>query len=67
MITAVVLNLWQRLRRWDQFGQLPEVLGSCCEEEFVVSAAWSSQPEPVEPQNALEMGEQHLDLLSKAP
>jgi hypothetical protein len=27
---------------WDQLGQLPEVLGGCCEEEFVTRTIWSS-------------------------
>ena len=67
MIATAVLYRWQRLLRWNQFGELPEVLGCGGEQKFVVSAEWPSQPEPVEPQDALEMGEQHLDLLSKAP
>jgi hypothetical protein len=32
-----------------------------------VSASRASQAQAVEPQNALEMGEQHLDLLAIAP
>jgi hypothetical protein len=31
-----------RARDWYQFGQLPEVLGSCCEEELVMGTIWSS-------------------------
>ena len=56
-------QVWYRY----QFRQFPKVLGGCCEEELVASTAWSSQPEPVEPQYSLEMGEQHLALRSKAP
>jgi hypothetical protein len=33
-------GLW--LRHWDQLGQLPKVLGGCCEEELVMGAVWSS-------------------------
>jgi len=29
-------------REWHQFGQLPKVLGSCCEEELVTGTIWSS-------------------------
>jgi hypothetical protein len=54
------------VRRRDQFRELPEVLGCGGEQKFVLSAARPSQPEPVEPQDALEMCEQHLNFLSKA-
>ena len=37
------------------------------EEELVVSAAWSSQAEAVEAEDAFEMREQHLDLLPLPP
>ena len=33
------------------------------QEELVSSAKWTSQPEPVKAQDALEICEQHLDLL----
>jgi hypothetical protein len=32
-----------RARDWYQFGQLPEVLGSCCEEELVMGTIWSKR------------------------
>ena len=67
MTAAAALYRWYWLRRRDQLCELPEVLGGGGEEELVASAAWSSQSEPVEPQDALEMGEQHLDLLAQAP
>jgi CO/xanthine dehydrogenase Mo-binding subunit len=42
-LTAVVAFLGRlRARDWYQFGQLPEVLGSCCEEELVMGTIWSS-------------------------
>ena len=34
---------------------------------LVLSTRRTSQPEPVEAQDALEMGEQHLDLLTFTP
>ena len=58
-------------RHWggerDQLGELSEVLGRCSEEELVLGPIWPSQPEPVEAQDALEMREQHLDLLTFRP
>jgi len=50
--------------RQNRFAILPRFLSACCEEELVSGAAWSSQSEPVQLQDALEMGKQHLDLLS---
>jgi hypothetical protein len=47
----------------DQLCQLSEVLGSGSQEELVPSARWTSQPEPVVAQNALQVREQHFDLL----
>ena len=29
------------LRHWDQLGEFPKVLGSCCEKELVMGAIWS--------------------------
>ena len=49
--------------QWDQLCQFSEVLGGGSQEELVSSAKWTSQPEPVKAQDALEMCEQHLDLL----
>ena len=54
-------------RRRNELRQFPEVLGGGGEEELVVGAAWSSQPEAVEAQDALQMGKQHLDLLPLPP
>jgi len=53
--------------QWDQLCQLPEVLDRCSQEELVSSTKWPPQPEPIEAQDALEMCEQHLDLLPFAP
>jgi hypothetical protein len=42
------------------------VLCDCCQRELKLRAAWSSQAQSVEPQNALEVREQHLNLLAIA-
>src|SRR5690606_6911840 len=47
-----------------QLSELSEVLGGCSEQELVAGAAWTAQSEPTEPEDALEVGEQHLDLLA---
>jgi hypothetical protein len=39
----------------DELCQLPQILGGRCKQEFVASAAWSSQPQSSEPQNPLKM------------
>ena len=54
-------------RNWDQLCELSEVLSRGSEEELVLSARGTSQPEAVEAQDALEMREQHLDLLTFTP
>ena len=58
-------------RHWggqrDQLCQLSEVLGGGSQQELVLSTKRTSQPEPVEAQDALEMCEQHLDLLPFTP
>ena len=50
--------------RRSELGELSEVLGGCSEQELVAGAAWTAQSEPTEPEDALEVGEQHLDLLA---
>jgi hypothetical protein len=50
-------------RRQDQLCQLSEVLGGGRQEELVPSTKGASQPEAIEAQDALQVREQHLDLL----
>jgi len=50
-------------RRQDQLCQLSEVLGGGRQEELVPSTEGASQPEAIEAQDALQVREQHLDLL----
>jgi hypothetical protein len=42
----------------------PEVLSDSSQRELELGAPWPPQAQPSEPENALEMGEQHLDALS---
>ena len=47
-----------------ELSQLSEVLSSGCKQELVAGAARSSQPKTTQPEDALEVGEQHLRLLA---
>jgi hypothetical protein len=50
----------------DQFAEASQILGDCRERELELCAAWTSQSQPTEPQNALQVREQHFDLLAIA-
>ena len=52
--------------RWkgDELRQLPQILGGGCQEELVFGSAWSAQAQLTEPEDALQVSEEHLDLLS---
>jgi hypothetical protein len=54
--------------RWssNQFCQTAKVLRDSGERELELGSARPSQPQTAKPQNALEMGKQHLDALSIA-
>ena len=47
----------------DQLGQLAKVLSGGCEGELVARAVWTLWSQAIELENALEVREQHLDLL----
>jgi hypothetical protein len=49
-----------------EFGQLSKVLHSGSKCKFVVRAGGTAQPQAVHFHDALQMGEQHLDLLPVA-
>ena len=51
----------------DEFAEASQVLGDGGKGELELGAAWTAQPEPTEAQNALQVCEQHLDLLAVAP
>ena len=51
---------WHR----DQLGHLAEVLSGGGEEELVSCAVWTSQAQAIHPEDALEVREQHFDLLA---
>jgi hypothetical protein len=53
--------------RRSELRQVAEVLGGGGEEQLVVGAARSSQSQAVEAQDALQVREQHLDLLPLPP
>src|SRR5262249_16437820 len=44
--------------------QFAEILGGCCEQEFVPRPIRPAQAQSIELKNALEMSEQHLNLLA---
>src|ERR1700694_1742227 len=46
------------------FRHAPEVLSDCCEQELIASAVHSAQPQARQMQDAFEVREQHLHLLS---
>ena len=55
--------------RWwasHKFGEALQVLCDCSQRELELRAARSSQAQSAEPQNALEVREQHLDLFTIA-
>ncbi len=54
-----------RRRVRDKFCELSEVLCGCCEVEFIPRTTGASQSKPVEFQDALEMGKQHLHLFAQ--
>lgn len=53
-------------RDWEQLGEFAKVLGCCCKVELVFCAVGTSKTQAVELQDAFEVREQHLDLLSLA-
>ena len=55
---------WWSLR--DEFRQTAQVLRDSDEGKFVVGAAEPAQPQPIKSENALHVGEEHLDLLAFA-
>ena len=50
----------------DELREFPQVLGGGGQKEFIFSSVWPAQTQSVQPKDALQMCEQHLDLLSLA-
>ena len=48
----------------NQFGKLSQVLSRCRQQELILSAARTAQPQTSHLQDPLEMGKQHLDALA---
>ena len=60
----------QRLSGWrsrNQRCEPPQVLGDGRQNKLILRAAWATQSQPTEPQDALQVCEPHLDLLALAP
>src|SRR6476646_679439 len=55
-------DLWWR--SGDELGEPAQVLGDSGQSELVLRRTPAAQPEATEPEDALEMGEQHLDALA---
>jgi hypothetical protein len=48
----------------DQLCEFSKVLGGGCEQELVARTGGSAETKPIEFEDTLEVGEQHLDLLA---
>jgi hypothetical protein len=55
-----------RRRKGDGLRQFPQVLGSGGQKELVFGPIWAAEARSTEPEYALQMSEEHLDLLSFA-
>ena len=55
-----------RCRKGDELRQFPEVLGGGGQQELVLGSIWTTEAQSTEPEDALQMSEEHLDLLSFA-
>jgi len=54
-------------RWWCSSNQLckpSQALRDCPKGKLILCATWATQPKPAKPQDALEMGKQHLDALA---
>ena len=63
VVAWIARPLWGARRK---FGEPLQILCDCCQRELELRAARSSQAQSSEPQNALEVREQHLDLFTIA-
>src|ERR1700722_7631503 len=55
-----------RLRERNELRQLSEVLGGGGQQELIFGSTWPTQAQSIQPEDALQMREEHLDLLSFA-
>ena len=68
MIAVLAFPLsWLCVWRRYQFCQFPQVLGGCSDEELIAGTIRSSKSQSSEPENAFEMGKQHLYLFAQTP
>lgn len=66
-MSGVTSPRWDRCRYRDQLRKFPEILGCGGEVEFVAGAVRAAQSQPIKPQDAFGVSEQHLDFLSLSP
>ena len=55
-----------RPREGRQLRQFPQILGCGGQQELVFGSAWATETQSIEPEYALQVSEEHLDLLSFA-
>ena len=55
---------WRRER--DELRQFPQILGCGGQQELVLGSIWVAEAQATEPEDALQMSEEHLNLLSFA-
>ena len=55
---------WRRER--DELRQFPQILGCGGQQELVLGSIWAAEAQATEPEDALQMSEEHLNLLSFA-
>jgi hypothetical protein len=55
-----------RRRKGDELRQLSKVLGGGRQKELVLGSIWATEAQSTEPEDALQMSEEHLDLFSFA-
>jgi hypothetical protein len=53
-------------REWNELRQFSQILGGGGQQELVLGSIWAAQAQSTEPEDALQMSEQHLDFLSFA-
>ena len=55
-----------RRRMRNELRQFPEILGGGCQQELIFGSVWTAEAQTTEPEDALQMSEEHLDLFSFA-
>ncbi len=66
IVCCSLCHLANRFEYWSEFCEFSEVPGGGGEEEFITCATGAAQAKASEPEDALQMGEEHLDFLAIA-